>query len=55
MDASDSYNDEGASCLEIMPYAPKVWNAFSCEVSGEKKGRGGRYRYTPVEVPAIYR
>ena len=37
-DASSSYSDEGASCLEIMPYTPKVWNAFSCEVGGRTKG-----------------
>lgn len=46
--------------MEIMPYAPKVWNAFSCEVSGEERGRDGRYRYTgrvtgilPLELPVF--
>ncbi|CAM9971909.1 unnamed protein product, partial [Scytosiphon promiscuus] len=33
LDASSSYDESGASCLEILPYAPKAWNPFSCEVN----------------------
>lgn len=32
LDASSSYESVGASCLEITPYLPKMWNPFSCEV-----------------------
>ena len=46
LDASSSYNEEGASCLEIMPYTPKVWNPFSCEVRNDSYRYIGSYRYS---------
>lgn len=44
LDASSSYPADGASCVEITPYAPKAWNPFSCEVRGSTACRAFRAR-----------